>query len=73
MSPGDRSYDALGLMKQISEQTAEAYASAQEILGNETPKELVEGTKGKSTDVDQETKEPNQPENHSQLASNALV
>lgn len=32
MSPGDRSYDAIGLMKQLSEHTAETFADAKEIL-----------------------------------------
>lgn len=36
MSPGDTSYDALGLMKHLSEQSAAAYATAQEVLGNDT-------------------------------------
>ncbi|XP_021735434.1 transcription factor MYB3R-1-like [Chenopodium quinoa] len=41
MSPGDRSYDALGLMKQINEQSAEAYADAREVLGSETPESIL--------------------------------
>lgn len=40
-SPGERSYDALGLMKQLSEHTASAYANAQEILGDETPDSIL--------------------------------
>nr|GEY46907.1 Myb-related protein 3R-1 [Tanacetum cinerariifolium] len=40
-SPGERSYDALGLMKQLSEQSALAYANAWEVLGDETPDSLV--------------------------------
>lgn len=47
MSPGDRSYDAIGLMKEVSEQTAAACASAQEVLGNETPQSLLKGRRGK--------------------------
>ncbi|OUZ99973.1 SANT/Myb domain [Macleaya cordata] len=35
MSPGDRSYDALGLMKQLSEHTAAALAEAQEVLASD--------------------------------------
>ncbi|PWA86424.1 Homeodomain-like protein [Artemisia annua] len=41
VSPRERSYDALGLMRQLSEHTATAYATAQEVLGNETPDSLV--------------------------------
>ncbi|TKY58282.1 Myb-related protein 3R-1 [Spatholobus suberectus] len=74
MSPGDRSYDAIGLLKQISEQTAATYANAQEILGNETPKALPKDASGNDKDRDQENNDPsNQPGNHSQLASNALI
>lgn len=41
VSPRERSYDALGLMKQLSEHTATAYATAQEVLGDETPDSLL--------------------------------
>ncbi|KAF7830132.1 transcription factor MYB3R-1-like [Senna tora] len=72
MSPGDRSYDAIGLMKQVKEQTATAYANAQEILEKETPK--ARDASGNFRDVDQENKDPhNQPGNSSQLPSNALI
>lgn len=40
-SPRERSYDALGLMRQLSEHTATAFATAQEVLGDETPDSLV--------------------------------
>ncbi|TKY74579.1 Myb-related protein 3R-1 [Spatholobus suberectus] len=74
MSPGDRSYDAIGLMKQISEQTAAQYASAHEILGNETPKALPKDASGNDRVGDQENNDPhNQHGNHSQLASSAVV
>lgn len=72
-SPGDRSYDAIGLLKQISEQTAATYANAQEILVNETPKALPKDPSGNDEDRDQENNPPSQPGNHSQLASNALI
>ena len=74
MSPGNRSYDAIGLMKQISEQTAAAYANAEEILGNETPKALPKDASGNDKDCDQENNDlPKQPGKHSQSASGALV
>ncbi|KAK1367748.1 Myb-related protein like [Heracleum sosnowskyi] len=41
MSPGERSYDAIGLMKQLSEHTAAAFADAQEVLGDETPDSIL--------------------------------
>ncbi|CAK7353326.1 unnamed protein product [Dovyalis caffra] len=41
MSPGDRSYDAIALMKQLSEHTASAYADALEVLGKDTPESIL--------------------------------
>ncbi|XP_047340895.1 transcription factor MYB3R-1 [Impatiens glandulifera] len=41
VSPGERSYDAIGLMKQLSEHTASAFADAQEVLGDETPESIL--------------------------------
>ncbi|KAI4337473.1 hypothetical protein L6164_015887 [Bauhinia variegata] len=73
MSPNERSYDAIGLMKQISEQTASAYANAQEILGNETPKALLKDASENDSDVDHENKDHTRTGNHTQLGSNALI
>ncbi|KAK7311794.1 hypothetical protein RJT34_10156 [Clitoria ternatea] len=74
MSPADRSYDAIGLMKQIGKETAAQYASAHKILGNETPKAIIlpkDDASGDDSDGDQENKDPR---SHSQLAaSSALV
>ncbi|KAJ6732450.1 TRANSCRIPTION REPRESSOR MYB5 [Salix purpurea] len=41
MSPGDRSYDAIALMKELSEHTASAYADALEVLGKDTPESIL--------------------------------
>ncbi|CAN8327056.1 unnamed protein product [Cochlearia groenlandica] len=41
MSPGEKSYDAIGLMKHLSEHTATAYADALEVLGNDTPESIL--------------------------------
>lgn len=41
LSPKERSYDAIGLMKHLSGQTASAYANAQEVLGNENPEIIL--------------------------------
>ncbi|XP_058785143.1 transcription factor MYB3R-1-like isoform X2 [Vicia villosa] len=69
-SPGDKSYDAMGWMKQIGEHTAAQYADALEILENETPKALPKD----AFEDNQENKDPhNQPGNQSNSASNALV
>ncbi|KAF2286953.1 hypothetical protein GH714_036173 [Hevea brasiliensis] len=69
LSPGERSYDAIALMKQLSEHTASAYADALEVLGNETPETILEKRR---SNMDQENNcAPNiQPENVSHLASN---
>ncbi|KDP34209.1 hypothetical protein JCGZ_07780 [Jatropha curcas] len=67
MSPGDRSYDALGLMRQLSEQTAPAYADALEVLGNETPETILEKRRSYK-DQENNGAQKNQPENHSHLA-----
>lgn len=37
MSPGDQSYNAIGLMRQLSEHTAAAVAEAQEVLTSGSP------------------------------------
>ncbi|XP_016473293.1 myb-related protein 3R-1-like isoform X1 [Nicotiana tabacum] len=62
MSPGDRSYDAIGLMKQLSEQTAPSIADAHQILGSETPETNLSK---------RNSKKPKADENCTLLASNA--
>ncbi|KAK4277017.1 hypothetical protein QN277_015087 [Acacia crassicarpa] len=61
MSPGDRSYDAIGLMKQVKEQTAAAYANAQEILDSVTPK--AKDSSENVRDTDQEKDNLDRPVN----------
>ncbi|KAK4730335.1 hypothetical protein R3W88_023323 [Solanum pinnatisectum] len=63
MSPGDRSYDAIGLMKQLSEQTAGAFADAQEVLGGDTPESILRGRNSKNQKAE---------ENQSLLSANAM-
>ncbi|KAJ6674099.1 MYB PROTEIN-RELATED [Salix viminalis] len=63
MSPGDRSYDAIALMKELSEHTASAYADALEVLGKDTPESIL---KEKRHSNDQNGDQ----ENRSHLASN---
>ncbi|KAJ6758474.1 TRANSCRIPTION REPRESSOR MYB5 [Salix koriyanagi] len=63
MSPGDRSYDAIALMKELSEHTASAYADALEVLGKDTPESIL---KEKRHSNDQNGDQ----ENRSNLASN---
>ncbi|MFQ6619160.1 hypothetical protein Gotur_000248 [Gossypium turneri] len=70
MSPPDRSYDAIGLMKQLSEHTAATYADALEVLGNETPESIVKGRRSNNSKMDREN---NQMETQSHLASDILV
>ncbi|KAK8581975.1 hypothetical protein V6N12_072175 [Hibiscus sabdariffa] len=71
MSPVERSYDAIGLMKQLSEHTAAAYADALEVLGNETPESIIKG-RGINNPSNMD-KENSRSENQSHLASNILV
>ncbi|KAK8513607.1 hypothetical protein V6N13_002341 [Hibiscus sabdariffa] len=71
MSPVERSYDAIGLMKQLSEHTAAAYADALEVLGNETPESIIKG-RGISHPSNMD-KENSGSESQSHLASNVLV
>lgn len=63
MSPGERSYDAIGLMKQLSEQTAPSIADARQILGSETPETILS----------KRTKQQKADEDCALLASNAMV
>lgn len=61
---GERSYDAIGLLKQVGEQTAATYENAQELLKNDTPKAVPQDASGND----------NSPSaNNSKLNSNALV
>lgn len=75
MSPGDRSYDAIGLMKQISEHTASAYANAQEVLGNDTPESLLKQRRKDHDimDLDNDLAPPDQPGSSSLSAPNVVV
>ncbi|KAK9273197.1 hypothetical protein L1049_018004 [Liquidambar formosana] len=75
MSPGERSYDALGLMKQLSEHTAAAFADAQEVLGNETPETILRERRSKNQNPGQENNhDPDKEmENRSHLASDVLT
>ncbi|XVE97548.1 hypothetical protein REPUB_Repub03eG0028800 [Reevesia pubescens] len=71
MSPADRSYDAIGLMKQLSEHTAAAYADALEVLGNETPESIVKGRRSNNPNMDKENNQLQTPSSH--LGSNILA
>ncbi|KAI3468235.1 hypothetical protein Pfo_024898 [Paulownia fortunei] len=75
LSPGDQSYDAIGLMKQLGEQTAGAFADAQEVLGDETPETLLKGKCSINQEVEKENSySPNsQKEHHSLSASNFMT
>ncbi|KAG7972844.1 hypothetical protein I3843_07G202500 [Carya illinoinensis] len=73
MSPGDRSYDAIGLMKHISEHSATAYANAQEVLGNETPKTLQKGTSNNHGNMEQEKTPQSRLGNRFHLAPTVLT
>ncbi|KAK6129734.1 hypothetical protein DH2020_036535 [Rehmannia glutinosa] len=71
LSPGDRSYDAIGLMKQLGEQTAEAFADAQNVLGDETPETIMKGKCFVKEDEDKENNcSPSSQNDHLVSASN---
>ncbi|KAG6387980.1 hypothetical protein SASPL_153176 [Salvia splendens] len=72
LSPRNRSYDAIGLMKQLGEQTAGALSDAQKVLGDETPESLL---KGKCCAKEQREKENEhtRAEHHSLSASNLMA
>lgn len=69
MSPGERSYDALGLMKHLSEHSATAYADALEVLGNDTPETIL---KKRQLNKSIQGKE-NQHQPHDQLGNRSQV
>ncbi|KAL0872726.1 hypothetical protein Bca101_022431 [Brassica carinata] len=74
MSPGERSYDAIGLMKHLSEHTATAYADALEVLGNDTPETILKKRQlNKSIQGKENQHWPHdQLENRSQVEGRAL-
>ncbi|XP_023634618.1 transcription factor MYB3R-1 isoform X2 [Capsella rubella] len=69
MSPGERSYDAIGLMKHLSEHSATAYADALEVLGNDTPETIL---KKRQLNKSIQGKE-NQHHPHDQLGNRSQV
>nr|AAP88356.1 At4g32740 [Arabidopsis thaliana] len=69
MSPGERSYDAIGLMKHLSEHSATAYADALEVLGNDTPESIL---KKRQLNKSIQGKE-NQHQPHDQLGNRSQV
>ncbi|PIM98999.1 Transcription factor, Myb superfamily [Handroanthus impetiginosus] len=71
LSPGDQSYDAIGLMKQLGQQTASAFADAQEVLGDETPETLLKGKC--STNLENNYNPNSQTEHHSLSAPNFMT
>lgn len=74
MSPAERSYDALGLMKQLSEQTASAFANAQAVLGDETPETILKKKSLRNENGEKESTNVSncEPEHHSLTASNIM-
>lgn len=73
MSPGDKSYDALGLMKHLSEHSAPAFAHAQEVLGSDTPETLLKKSFNHLFSDHQNRKSSQKKENCPYSTSNALV
>uniref|UniRef100_A0A804I5E4 Uncharacterized protein n=1 Tax=Musa acuminata subsp. malaccensis TaxID=214687 RepID=A0A804I5E4_MUSAM len=58
LSPGDRSYDAIGLMKQLSEHTAAVVSEAQEILRSGNPIKMPHEPKFDKKKFSEENVEP---------------
>ncbi|XP_074276514.1 transcription factor MYB3R-1 [Silene latifolia] len=54
LSPGESSFDAIGLMKEINDQGADAYADAREVLGSETPDSILRQRCSKKLNLDGE-------------------
>ncbi|CAJ2674680.1 unnamed protein product [Trifolium pratense] len=69
---GDKSYDAIGLLQQVGEQTAATYENAQEILKNDTPKALPKDASGNDKNSDEENNNPSKASS-SKYTSNDLV
>ncbi|CAN1218721.1 Transcription factor MYB3R-4 [Linum perenne] len=72
LSPGDRSFDAITLLKQFGDHTAAACADALEVLGDETPETISKGRCQKNLNLDQDIKnaaEEDQRDNGSHLAN----
>ncbi|XP_019056927.1 PREDICTED: myb-related protein 3R-1-like isoform X2 [Tarenaya hassleriana] len=75
LSPGERSYDALGLMKHLSEHTAATYADALDVLGNDTPETILsKRQQRKSTHGKENRHQPrDQPGNHSHVSDSTIT
>ncbi|CAM8952791.1 unnamed protein product [Rhodiola kirilowii] len=73
LSPGERSYDALGLLEQLSERSAGALAEAHEILGSETPKTSLRQRRTRSANQGHQDMCDDQQGSHSQFAPDILV
>ncbi|KAJ8450460.1 hypothetical protein Cgig2_002145 [Carnegiea gigantea] len=75
MSPGMGSMDAIGLMKQINEQSADAFADAREVLGSETPESILRQRILKSQNRERESNDAvgSQHESRLHLAANIMT
>lgn len=73
VSPGDRTYDAIGLMKQLSEQTAALVAEAHEVLASGNCEASLDGRNSDKENLQNENIEPeNKIETH-QMPPNVMV
>ncbi|KAL8504108.1 hypothetical protein ACS0TY_022731 [Phlomoides rotata] len=75
MSPtGDGSFDAIGLMKQLGEQTAGAFADAQKVLGDETPETILKGKYAINQEAEKENNyKPSSQKHHTSLSASVLM
>ncbi|XP_020097052.1 uncharacterized protein LOC109716141 isoform X2 [Ananas comosus] len=73
VSPGDRTYDAIGLMKQLSEQTAALVAEAHEVLASGNREASLDGRNSDKENLQNENIEPeNKIETH-QMPPNVMA
>ncbi|XP_010254092.1 PREDICTED: myb-related protein 3R-1-like isoform X2 [Nelumbo nucifera] len=73
LSPGDRSYDAIGLMRQLSEHTAAALAEAQEVLASENTEIYLKEERQSDQNLAQESFVDNEKEIHVSLSPGVLT
>ncbi|GAB2223099.1 hypothetical protein Droror1_Dr00017236 [Drosera rotundifolia] len=73
LSPTERTYDAMGLMQQVNELSADEYANAREILGNDTPMSILRQKGHVNQCMEQENNDVHVTKQGNQLHSSSSV
>lgn len=73
MSPGNQGVDAIGLMKQLREQTAGAFADAQEVLGDETPETIMKEKCAINQEGEKENNYETSSKKHNSISASVLM